>query len=213
MQSNIDLCDGCGASGGSGAIVDSLNRRLNYGLSDHHTAHRFVFSGLYELPFGKGKRWAEDGAGAAILGGWMLSGITTLSSGLPYTLNLNFDNANTGSTNWPVRLRTGAADNPTIDRWFDTTAFAFPAQYTHGNSGRNILTGPGVVSTDLGLQRNFGLPWREGMRLEFRAEAFNLFNTPQFGQPNATLGNPAFGTIGGTARANRQMQLGARFIF
>jgi hypothetical protein len=213
MQSNIDLCDGCAGSSGAGAVVDVRNRRLNYGLSDHHTAHRLVLSGVFELPFGAGKAWATAGAGAAVLGGWVLSGITTTSSGLPYTLTLNFDNANTGNTNWPNRLSRGTVDNPSVDRWFDTAAFSFPAQYTVGNAGRNILTGPGVVSTDLSLQRNFRIPIGESSRAEFRAEAFNIFNTPQLGQPNATLGVPAFGTIGGTARANRQMQLGLRIVF
>ena len=83
MQSNIDLCDGCGGSAGSGAVVDSRNRRLNYGLSDHHTAQRFVLSGMLELPFGAGKRFATNGPSASILGGWALSGISTLSAGLP----------------------------------------------------------------------------------------------------------------------------------
>ncbi|MBY0507109.1 MAG: TonB-dependent receptor [Bryobacteraceae bacterium] len=213
MQSNIDLCDGCGGSAGSGAITDSRNRRLNYGLSDQHTAQRFVLSGLAELPFGTGKAWATRGPAAAILGGWAMSGITTVSSGLPYTVTLNFDNANTGSTNWPNRVASGKLSNPTVDRYIDPAAFVFPPPFTIGNGGRNTLIGPGTVSTDLSLQRNFRLPLGEGSRLEFRGEAFNIFNTPQFGTPNAALGNPAFGTIGGTARNNRQMQLGLRLLF
>jgi hypothetical protein len=196
MQSNIDLCDGCGSSGGAGAVVDARNRRLNYGLSDHHVAHRFVLSGLWELPFGRGKSLLTSGVGSALAGGWALSGITTLSSGLPFTLNLNFDNANIGNTNWPNRIGRGTLDNPTVDRWFDTSAFVFPAQYVQGNAGRNILTGPGTVSTDLSLQRNFRMPINEGSRLEFRAEGFNVFNTPQFSNPGATLGTPQFGVFG-----------------
>ena len=165
MQTTIDLCDGCTNSSGNGAVVDTRNRRLNYGLSDSHMAHRFVLSGLWELPFGKGRKMLTQGAGAAIAGGWALSGITTLSGGLPYTLNLNFDNANTGNTNWPNRIASGKLDNPTVSRWFDTSAFVFPAQYVQGNAGRNILTGPGTVSTDLSLQRMFPLPLRESTRL------------------------------------------------
>jgi hypothetical protein len=213
MQSNIDLCDGCASSGGAGAVVDARNRRLNYGLSDHHVAHRFVLSGLWELPFGRGRAFLTEGIASALAGGWALSGITTLSSGLPFTLNLNFDNANIGNTNWPNRIGRGTLDNPTIDRWFDTSAFVFPPQYVQGNAGRNVLTGPGTVSTDLSLQRRFHMPINDGSSLEFRAEAFNLFNTPQFGNPGATLGTPAFGVIGGTARPNRQMQLGLRLLF
>lgn len=213
MQSNIDLCDGCTNSSGSGNVQDTRNRRLNYGLSDQHIAHRFVLSGLYELPFGPGKAMLSSGAPGMLLGGWAFSGITTISSGLPMTLNLNFDNANTGNVNWPNRIGSGSLDDPTVDRWFDTSAFVFPAQYTFGNAGRNILTGPGTVSTDLGLQRNFRLPINESSRLEFRAEAFNLFNTPQLGQPGATLGNANFGIITETARPNRQLQLGLKILF
>ena len=161
----------------------------------------------------QGKRFASTGPAAHILGGWALSGITTLSTGLPYTVTLNFDNANNGSTNWPNRIASGKLDNPAVDRWFDPAAFVFPTQYTIGNGGRNTLIGPGTVSTDLSLQRNFNLPLGERSRAEFRAEAFNLFNTPQLGQPGAALGNPGFGIISGTARSNRQMQLGLRVIF
>ena len=82
-----------------------------------------------------------------------------------------------------------------------------------GNAGRNILTGPGTVSTDLSLQRSFRLPLRDSMRLEFRAEGFNIFNTPQLGQPNVTVGAAAFGVIGSTARPSRQLQLGLKLLF
>jgi hypothetical protein len=204
-QTTIDLCDGCAGSSGSGAVTDARNRSLNYGLGDHHTAHRFVLSGLWELPFAKRN---------IFLGGWALSGITTLSTGIPTTATLNFDNANTGSSNWPDRLRNPRIDNPNVNRYFDTSAYAFPTPFTIGNGGRNTLLGPGIVSTDLSIQRNFALRFiNEVSRLEFRGEAYNLFNTPQLGQPNAVLGNPAFGTIGGTARANRQLQLGLRLLF
>src|SRR5262245_31910503 len=114
MQTTIDLCDGCSNSSGNGAVVDTRNRRLNYGLSDSHTAHRFVLSGLFELPFGKGKRLLTEGPGAAIAGGWSLSAISTLASGIPFTLNLNFDNANTGNENWPNRIASGKLANPSV---------------------------------------------------------------------------------------------------
>lgn len=213
MQTTIDICDGCTNSSGSGAVVNAHNRRLNYGLSDSHMKHRFVFSGIWEAPFGKGKKALTRGAAAAIAGGWAFSGITTLSSGIPFTLGLNFDNANTGNVNWPDRLSRGTLDNPTVSRWFDTSAFVFPAQYVQGNAGRNILTGPGTVSTDMSLQRSFRLPRRESARLEFRAEGFNVFNTPQLGQPGVSVGTPAFGVIGSTARPSRQMQMGLKLLF
>ena len=174
---------------------------------------RFVLSGLFELPFGKGKKMLTQGAGAAIAGGWALTGITTLSSGIPFTLNLNFDNANTGNVNWPNRIASGNLDNPSVSRWFDTSAFVFPAQYVQGNAGRNILTGPGTVSTDVSLQRSFQLPMRESVRLEFRAEAFNSSIPRNWGNPGVTLGTSSFGVIGGTARPSRQIQLGLKLLF
>jgi Carboxypeptidase regulatory-like domain len=213
MQTTIDICDGCTNSSGNSAVVNTRNRRLNYGLSDSHMKQRFVLSGLWELPFGKGKKALTQGSAAVIAGGWALTGITTLSSGIPFTLGLNFDNANTGNVNWPNRIASGKLDNPTVGRWFDTSAFVFPAQYVQGNAGRNILTGPGTVSTDISLQRSFRLPLRDSMRLEFRAEGFNIFNTPQLGQPNVTVGAPAFGVIGSTARPSRQLQMGLKLLF
>src|SRR5262249_58411144 len=116
MQTTIDLCDGCTNSSGNGAVVDTRNRRLNYGLSDSHTAHRFVLSGVVDLPFGAGRRMLATGPGAAIAGGWSLSGITTLASGIPFTLHLNFDKANTGHVNLPNPLPTGRLDPPAADR-------------------------------------------------------------------------------------------------
>ncbi len=213
MQTTIDLCDGCTNSSGSGAVSDARNRRLNYGLSDHHTAQRGVVSGFWELPFGAGRKYATKGPASHLAGGWALSGISTLSTGLPFTMNLNFDNANTGSVNWPNRIGNGKLDNPTVAKWFDTSAFVFPAAFTIGNAGRNILTGPGIVSTDISMQRSFRIPARESMRIEFRAEAFNLFNKPQLSTPAVTLGNAQFGSINSTARANRQLQLGLKFLF
>jgi len=213
MQSNVDLADGGGIVTGVGSIMDNSNRRLNYGLSDHHIGHRFVFSGLWELPFGRGRRWATSGVASALLGGWGLGGISTLSTGPPITITLNFDNSNTGTNNRPIRLADGKINNPTVEQWFDRSAFAFPQQFTFGNAGRNILIAPGMVSSDASLMRNFPLPMREGGRIEFRAEAFNVFNTPQLGIPGTALGTPAFGIIGGTARSNRQMQLGLRILF
>ena len=206
-QSNLDLCQDCVGSSGFASVPDTRNRRLNYGLADHHIAHRFVVSGVYELPF------SGPGMVGHVVRGWALSGISTMQTGQPITLTLNFDNSNTGTTNWPNRLSGGKPANQNISRWIDPAAFSFPAPFTYGNAGRNILTGPGFRSTDLSLQRNFGLKLTERSRIEFRAEAFNVFNTPQFGNPNATLGNPAFGTVGGTARSNRQLQMGMRFLF
>jgi hypothetical protein len=212
-QSNVDLCDGCGASGGFGSVQDTRNLRANYGLSDHHIANRFVLSGLYEIPFGRGRSFLTSGVASQIFGGWAFSGVLTMTDGLPFTLSLPFDNANVGTTNWPNRIRDGRLDNWTIGRYFDTDAFVFPAEFTYGNAGRNFLVGPGTNNIDFSLQRNFPVPINEGSRLEFRAEAFNGFNRPHFGIPGTGVGTPAFGQIGGTARTMRQLQFALRLLF
>ena len=92
-------------------------------------------------------------------------------------------------------------------------AFDFPAAFVYGNAGRNILEGPGTADVDFGLHRVFGLPLREGARLEFRAEAFNLFNRPHFDVPGSTIGTSTAGVISATALPNRQFQFGLRLVF
>ena len=210
---NNDVCDGCGASGDFGSIQDSRNRAAHRGPSDHHVPHRFVTSGVWELPFGRGRRFASAGWPGRIVGNWNMSGIVTLSDGIPFTPALSFQSANTGTTTRPHRIRDGALDHPTVDRWFDVAAFEFPVALTYGNSGRNILMGPGTASVDLGLHRVFRLPLGEESRLEFRAEAFNLFNRPHFDVPGSTIGIATAGVIGATALPNRQFQFGLRLVF
>ena len=211
--SEFAVCDGCGASGDS-AVQDPLNLDSSQkGLSNHHVRNRFVFSGIYELPFGQDKAWANTGAARHILGGWAVTGIITLADGIPFTPSLNFDNANTGTTNRPNRLRDGHLDDPTPERYFDTDAFVAAPRLSYGNAGRNILIGPGTNSLDFAVHRNFNLPFGEASRLEFRAEAFNALNRPHFDLPNSTIGTTVAGTIGATAIPNRQIQMGLKLIF
>ena len=101
--------------------------------------------------------------------------------------------------------------NPTIDRWFDTAAFTTPAQFSYGNSGRNILFGPGRVNFDFSLFKEFRLV--EAVKLQFRTEFFNLFNTPQFDLPNAAVGASNAGTITGIVGTPRQIQFGFKVVF
>ncbi len=134
-------------------------------------------------------------------------------SGSPFTPTLSFDNANAGTTSRPDRVCSGALSNPTLGRYFDISCFVTPAQYTFGNSGRNILYGPGMNNIDLGLHRVFPIPGREAMTLEFRAEAFNAFNHPLFANPGSTIGASTAGVISSTAVPNRQAQFALRFVF
>src|SRR5262249_24167258 len=109
------------------------------------------------------------------------------------------------------RTGSGELSNPKVDRWFDPTAFATPAQFTYGNSGRNILYGPGRVNFDFSLFKEFSIT--ERVRLQFRTEFFNIFNTPQFDLPNASIGAGNAGTITAIVGSPRQLQFGFKMIF
>lgn len=196
------------------APQNSRDLRSNRGNSSFDIRQRFVASYLWELPFGKGKRWANSQPWAtALAGGWQINGITTWQSGLPFTPILSFDPSNTQANARPNRMAEGSlpSDQRSITRWFDTSAFVAPAQYTFGNSGRNFLRGPSLTNFDVGLSREFRLSERFG--LYFRVEAFNVLNTPQFGLPNATIGAANAGYIESVVNPERQLQLALRLAF
>jgi hypothetical protein len=194
-------------------IRNAYDRRSQRGLGDSSVRLRSVTSGMWDLPFGTGRRLAGHGWVGRVAGPWQLTAIYAAQTGLPYNLNLSFDNANAGTASWPDRICNGALANPSIARWFDTSCFVTPPAYQFGNSGKNVLFGPGVSNLDLGVHRVFVLSTERGMRLDFRAEAFNLPNHPQFGTPGATIGNPGAGKITATSQINRQVQLGLRLEF
>jgi hypothetical protein len=165
------------------------------------------------LPFGNGQHFASHGVPAALAGGWQVEGIYTASSGTPFTPVLSFDNANVDGTSFPNRVCNGQISNWTVQQYFNIGCFATPTEYTYGNTGRNILSGPGVNDLDFALHRSFHLPIRENTSLELRAEAFNAFNHPQFSIPGTTVGTAAFGTISSTSISNRIIQLAARITW
>jgi hypothetical protein len=173
----------------------------------------FTFSPGYQLPFGRGKKYFQQGPGAWILGGWQVNGIFSARSGTVYTPGINFDNANVGGgvSERPNVLGSPVLGNPTINEWFNTAAFALPAPYTYGNAGRDSLRGPGFWNMDFSLFRSFSLT--EHAHLQFRGEFFNIFNNVDFGNPSATLGNPNFGVITSTANSPRTIQFGAKLNF
>ena len=127
----------------------------------------------------------------------------------------------TGTGNRPNRICDGSISNPTIDKWFDTSCFVAPTDLTgtYGNAGRNIIRGPGAFNIDASLIKNTKIGH---VATEFRIEAFNVLNHPQFGNPNTTVGNAAYGTIAAMLSSpscatcgtvERQVQLGAKFRF
>jgi hypothetical protein len=199
---------------------NSYNLRAERGRSNFDVRHRFTTSYTYDLPFGRGRALLSDsGWVTTLVSGWQTAGIVTLQTGRPFTVALvpELDNSGTGraalgfgANDRPNLLRDPRLANPTPERWFDTSAFAFPARGTFGNAGRNILDGPGFRNVNASLMKNtaFG----ERLSLQLRAEVFNLFNRPNFNQPDNFLGSPSFGRIT-SAREPRRIQLGARLLF
>ena len=185
-----------------------------WGLSIFDVRHRFVTSVLYELPFGQGKPLAQTGVPAAILGGWQISAIINKSSGFPRDPQVGTDVPNTGAQTYRPNLVSGQDPNDgakTIQQWFNTAAFARPDAFTYGNAGRNIVIGPGIFNTDMSLMRNFSLG---GLRsLQFRLEAFNVFNNPIWGDPVMSMASPLYGTINSTRSPMRELQIGVKFSF
>jgi len=184
--------------GNNGYRDPVVNRNLDRGLSQYNAPNRFVGSWNYQVPFGPGRRWFAKGIGATIVGGWEINGITTFQSGFSLTPGLSVNNCVCGNNAARPNISGDPMNGPqSLGQWFNTGVFSIPAQYTIGNAGRGLITGPHTVSTDLNAGKRFALPWREGMNLEFRAEFYNVFNHPQFANPDTTLGNANFGKITG----------------
>ena len=176
---------------------------------DGYRHHNFVFSSTYAMPFFKDKR----GVAGWLLGGWNLSNVVAIQSGALFTPGISVDPANTGNSMRPNRIADGRLSQPSIQRWFDVSAFSVPAQYTYGNAGRNILEGPGIRSWNCGLLKNFNAgKLREGAALQFRAEFFNFLNTPPFNNPVSNIQSSTAGMILG-AGAPRQVQLALKATF
>ncbi|HTP36718.1 MAG TPA: TonB-dependent receptor [Candidatus Acidoferrales bacterium] len=168
----------------------------------------------YELPVGKGKKLlgSANRAVDAALGGWQLQGIVVLRSGRPYTPTISRDAANTGiGGQRPIRIGSGKLDNPTIANWFDKTAFMLPATYTYGNSGGDILREDRFKNLDLSLFKQF--TFTERVRLQFRAEAFNLTNSPSFSAPGTNIDTASGGVVTSTISTPRNIQFGLKLIF
>src|SRR5439155_5710859 len=177
---------------------DYGNRRAEWGPASMDIRHNWISSYNYELPIGRGKRWlggAWRGVDA-ILGGWMTSGVLTLRTGLPLTIGESPDTSNAGSlAPRPDAIRNAnlPRDQRGPDLWFDPTAFQRQLPNTFGNAGVGTITDPGIANIDFALQKRFRV--RKSKQIEFRAEAFNLFNTPLFQGVSRTFGSATFGKV------------------
>ncbi len=207
-------------AGGPG-IRDITNITAEYAHANFHIKHRFVYSSIYDLPFGRGKKFGANWSRGLdlALGNWQLNGILTLQTGNAF--NLGTRNASCGCGG-QVRPDLVPGKNPndappggrTPDRWFDISAVTRPTPGTFGNLGHYSNYGPGIRNVDFSMFKDFRLS--ERYRLQFRSEFFNLFNTPQFNVQtiDANEGSSGFGRIGGTVPATeRHVQFALRFMF
>src|SRR5437016_5763506 len=184
---------------------DSHNLRAERGLSDFHMKHRLVFSGTYNLP----------GRHFVMTRGWQLQAIGTAQSGTPLSAIVSADVSGTGS---PIVNRPNLVGNPNIDhrgpsRFFDPNAFQIPAEDTFGNSGRNVIIGPGIWNLDVALSRTARLS--DSIRAQFRTDLYNVLNHPNFVAPPSMQNfadSPDFGALF-VARSPRIVQFGLKFLW
>jgi hypothetical protein len=189
---------------------DSYNLRAERGRSNFDVRHRASLSYSWELPIARRNR---------LLGGWQTHGVWTFQTGRPFTVALlsELDNSNTGRST----LGFGANDRPNVvgnprassstpERWFNTAAFAIPPRGQFGNSGRNVLDGPGLATVNASVLKDTAIT--EGLVMQFRAEAFNLLNRTNYDLPDIFLGSPTFGRIL-SAQSARRVQLGLKLLF
>src|SRR3954453_13794337 len=217
--------DGPGSEEGPSPVY-TLDR-LNKGPCSFDVPHNFVTSYIYELPFGRGRRLLSNAPRVVdfVLGGWQWQGINTLQSGVPYSVSISVDRANTGAGSQrpdvvgkPFEPRElgcwfFTSANPTCKAMFPNQADAFvlPAQYTYGNAGRNFLYGDRLVQLDMSLIKNFRVTERQAF--EFRAQVFNLTNTPSFRAPTGTTNLATGGQVTSTRNKARVFEFGLRYSF
>lgn len=203
-------------SGDSGPPNNYDIRGTMRGVSTSDVRNRVVINYVYELPLGSGRRFLTGAKGFAgwFVSGWELSGLSTVQSGRPFTVSLTADISNTGNNGADRPIQIGNPNLPkserSVDRWFNTAAFAIPARGTYGNVGRNTLVGPPLSNTDFSLIKNSQVG--EGYRFQFRAEVFNLANHPNLDLPERQIDSRTAGQIF-TAQFSRQIQFGLKFIF
>ncbi len=205
---------GGSAASGGGAVGNPqtvTNLAAGHGPAGFDVRHRAVISWVWQLPWGPEGRWLRDGGVlSALVGGWQVAGIGTMTTGRPFTVFMQ-TGVNNGAPSWPNRVGSGRVDDPTVDLWYNPRDFAAPPPNTYGDTGRGILYGPGHVNFDTSLSKRFTVAGRANA--EFRWDAFNLFNHPGFGFPNQNFDSPTAGRITTTVVDNRSMQFSLKFNF
>ena len=212
-----DFLDHLSAGGGAigNAPGSTYAMEKDYGLLAFDIPQRLVTSFIYELPFGPGRRFETNGVAGAILGGWSVNGILTLSDGRPLTVTTT-DQAGTGPGRIARANCIGAAVpsgfNQGLDSWMDPAGFAATTSRTYGNCANNTVRGPGSKSMNLSVFRSIRMG--ADRRAELRVETFNLFNWVNYGFPAANISNlGTFGRITSSIGDQREVQLALKFYF
>ena len=208
---------GASSAGAANIAQNPLNLSAERGLSSFNQTHRFTADYLLELPFGGDKRWLTGHAPLrAIFGDWQWSGDLTIASGLPFTPRLlnNITDVNRGSNGTlrpdVVPGQSVSLANPSIGEWFNKAAFVAPPPGQYGNARRNSIIGPGTKVFDMAFTKIISL--KESRVLEFRAQATNIFNIPNYSSIDTNLNSPTFGRVTAVG-GMRQFTLTARFRF
>jgi hypothetical protein len=206
-------------------------RKLDWALSQINLNNSFTASVIYDLPFGRGKKYGSNWSNLtnALLGNWQVTVIQKITSGFPIFVQ----DSNPGSGASLINIGTAAAAgrtnevaNPfapgggakcpsqlsTANYYFNPCAFVAPPPGQLGTTSRAPLSGPDFVNTDFSIVKRFALPW-ENMGLDFRTEIFNLWNHAQFGLPSADINSSTFGLISSTVNNPRLIQFGLKLTF
>jgi hypothetical protein len=205
------------ANGNNGNInnLDESNINQYYGPTQQDIAHIFIAQLRTELPVGRGKRFLGNTNRVvdAIVGGWQYSSLIHIRSGTRFDVTDNDTTSlNNGQTNRPDRISNGKLSNPTVAKWFDTSAFVVhTTPMTYGTSGANPLHADGEQQLDSSLSKTFHITERQ--QLLFRTDVFNTFNHPNFAAPDATVGDSAEGQVTSTVIDNRRLQVALRYSF
>jgi hypothetical protein len=216
---------GWGSRAGPQDFQNAYNPAANYANSNFDVRHAFKGYAVYQLPFGRGKQFLNGSRALdEAVGGWQIAGTVILQTGNPFTVygnQANYSMAGTVFPNWNPGV-SWKPSNQSINNWFNPAAFLQPADGTWGNVRRNSLYGPGINTFNFSAAKGFDIPFKEGVNVEFRADAQNVFNHPSFGTPNNTnlsgaagVGQPYSGTgpITSVTVGGRNLQLALRVSF
>jgi hypothetical protein len=209
---SIDIASSGWFAAENQSLQNPYNINADRSVSGYDIPQFFSTALVYALPFGHDQRWLNHGIASRVLGNWQVNSIVLLRSGQPFNPTMGIDVANIGSaTTRPDLVGDPHAPNPSPDAWFLKTAYASPAAFHFGTSGRNQLRTQSLRNVDFSLFREDALG--EHVKSQFRVESFNILNTPTFGIPQTTFTNPNFGRVSSTVSTARQIQLGLKLIF